>query len=81
MMNFKDQIFIVRNRLFERRNIILIFILSIIFLILFTTLTLMNFSIANKNAVLNSEDARNYKLYNTSSSSSFDEDKRSKNII
>lgn len=74
MMNSKDQIFIVRNRLFERKNIILIFILSIIFLILFTTLTLINFSIANKNAVLNSEDARSYKIYHTSSSSSFDED-------
>lgn len=61
-MNIKDQFFIIRKRLFEKRNIILIIVLTIIFLILFSCLTIMQFSVENKKAVLNSVDERTYKI-------------------
>lgn len=63
MMSFKDQLFIVRNRIFEKRNIIFIIVLTIICLILFTCLTIIQFSIENKKAILNSENERTYKIY------------------
>jgi len=62
-MNFKDQLFIIKNRLFEKRNIILIVVLTIIFLILFSCLTIIEMSVENKNETLNSEVARTYYIY------------------
>ncbi len=62
-MNIKDQLFIIRKRLFEKRNIILIIVLTIIFLILFSCLTVMQFSVENKKEVLNSVDVRTYKIF------------------
>lgn len=62
-MDLKDQLYIIRNRLFEKRNIILIIVMTIILLILFTCLTIIQFSIENKNEILNSENTRTYKIY------------------
>lgn len=61
-MSFKDQFFIVRNRLFEKKNIILLIVLTIIFLILITCLTVIQFSINNKNEISNLADGRTYKI-------------------
>lgn len=61
-MNFKEQFFIIRNRLFEKKNIILIIVLIIIFLVLITCLTIIQFSIDNKKEILNSVDERTYKI-------------------
>ena len=61
-MSFKDQFFIVRNRLFEKKNIILLIVLTIIFLILITCLTIIQFSINNKNEISNLADGRTYKI-------------------
>ena len=65
-MSFKDQFFIIRNRLFEKRNIILLIILTIIFLALITCLTIIQFSIDNKNEISNSIDGRTYKIIHES---------------
>lgn len=62
-MDYKDRLFIIRNRLFEKRNIILTIVLTIIFLILFSCLTVIQFSIENKNEILNSEIGRTYLVY------------------
>lgn len=59
-MDFKDQLFIIKNRLFEKRNIILIIVLSIIFLILFTCLSIIQFSVENKFEISRSEIGRTY---------------------
>ena len=61
-MSFKEQFFIIRNRLFEKKNIILIIVLIIIFLVLITCLTIIQFSIDNKKEILNSVDERTYKI-------------------
>lgn len=61
-MSFKEQFFIIRNRLFEKKNIILIIVLIVIFLILITCLTIIQFSIDNKKEILNSIDERTYKI-------------------
>lgn len=62
-MVFKDQLFIIKNRLFEKRNIILIIVLSIIFLILFTCLSVIQFSVENKLEIFNSEVGRTYFIF------------------
>lgn len=62
-MDYKDQLFIIRNRLFEKRNIILAIVLTIIFLILFSCLTIIKFSVENKNEILKSEIGRTYLVY------------------
>lgn len=62
-MDFKDQLFIIKNRLFEKRNIILIIVLSIIFLILFTCLSVIQFSVENKLEIFNSEVGRTYFIF------------------
>lgn len=59
-MDIKDQLFYLKNRLFEKRNIVLIIVLTIIFLIIFTCLTTIQFSVENKREALNSEIGRTY---------------------
>ncbi|MGN1371945.1 MAG: FtsX-like permease family protein [Candidatus Coprovivens sp.] len=61
-MSFKDQFFIIRNRLFEKKNIVLLIVLTIIFLILITCLTIVQFSVNNKNRISNLADGRTYKI-------------------
>lgn len=61
-MGFKEQLFIIRNWLFEKKNIVLVSVLIIIFLILITCLTIIQLSIDNKREILNSVDERTYKI-------------------
>lgn len=59
-MNLQDQLYIIKNKIFEKRNIILMIILTIIFLIFFTCLTVIEFSIENKKEITTSESTRKY---------------------
>lgn len=61
-MGVKEQLFIIRNWLFEKKNIVLTSVLIIIFLILITCLTIIQLSIDNKKEILNSVDERTYKI-------------------
>lgn len=62
-MDFKDQLFIIKNRIFEKRNIILIIILVIIFLIFYSCLTAIKVSVDNKREILKSDNLRTYYIY------------------
>lgn len=59
-MKFNDQLFIIKNKFFQRGNIIFLFIFIVILLIIFTCLTIIKFSIDNKREILNSEIGRTY---------------------
>lgn len=59
-MDLSDQIFIIRNRLFEKRNILFLIVLSIVFIIIFCSLTIMKFSIENKNEIQKSNLGRSF---------------------
>ena len=62
-MKFTDIFFLIKKRLLETRNIILFFIIVVIFLILFTCITITNFSKSNKNEIYNSEIARSLYVF------------------
>lgn len=64
-MNYKDQLFIIKDRIFEKRNIILLSVMAFIFLILFSCLTIVSFSIENQKGIYSSEIGRTYRLYPT----------------
>ncbi len=83
-MKFNDQLFIIRNRLFEKKNIILAIVLTLIFLILFTCLTIIKFSLENKKEIRNSEFGRTYLISSSSeeelTSKQIDEIKKIENV-
>ncbi len=62
-MKYKDQFFIIKDRLFETKNIVLLIIMTIIFIIIYSCLTIIDVSIENKKEILNSEDSRTYIVY------------------
>lgn len=62
-MKFTDIFFLIKKRLLETRNIILFFIIVVIFLILFTCITITNFSKSNKNEIYNLEIARSLYVF------------------
>lgn len=62
-MNLKDQLFIIRNKLFDKRNIVLTIVMTIVLLVLFSCITIIQFSIENKNEILNDADTRTYKIF------------------
>lgn len=57
-MNMKDMTFIVKKRLFNKKNLILIIALSIIFTAIFACITMMNFIINYRIDSLNNENSR-----------------------
>ncbi len=64
-MNYIDQFFIIKDRLFETKNIVLLIIMTIIFMILFSCLTIIKFSIENQKEIYSSEIGRTYIVYTT----------------
>ena len=64
-MKFADMFFIIRKRLLEIRNIILFFIILVVFLIMFICFTIIDFSKDNENEIYNSQLGRSIYIFNS----------------
>lgn len=66
MITFMDRFYIIKKHLFSIKNLIFMIIILILFLILFTSLTVADFSYTNKKEIINSDIGRTYILYTDS---------------
>ena len=66
MITFMDRFYIIKKHLFSIKNLIFMIIILILFLILFTSLTVADFSYTNKKEIVNSDIGRTYILYTDS---------------
>ena len=55
MISFFDYLFIIKKRFFKVKNFIFMIISSLLFLILFSSITVAYFSYSNKKEILNSD--------------------------
>lgn len=60
MISFFDYLFIIKKRFFKVKNFIFMIISSLLFLILFSSITVAYFSYSNKKEILNSDFGKTY---------------------